>query len=509
MTGRRAARSTGAVITALAAVVAVGVAGCAPLPASGPRLATGDGPGRAPAPDSEAGLITPPSWETPRSELQWIPCAEGGTRGLPQNARVDCALLGETPVLRLTTGDTPQDAAPLVVVAGPGDPADSLAIRLASAGGEIVRSHPLVIVDHIGRTGPAGTCLTPAARRTLDGLAERGTDPGAPELRGDLAQTAQSCTDQLTGRELDFGAVGAAENLEELRQSWDVPGLAVLALGSGARTALDYAGAHPDRLSLLVLDSPAPWDGDQETAARSALDGSDTALRLWAASCTRTECGPGDGEQRVEAVSRALDAARDPGARVPAALLSDVVRSALADLSGASGEQASDGDEILGEIAGTDPGVGAPGPLVRARAEALGSSSLPYVAECSDLPRRVPVNRVPELATEWADAPPFGEILAAQLSACSTWPVPQGTPVELPGSVPVLLMGGIADPVAGAAALEPTAGMLTGAGAGDIRILTWGAPGSRVVLHSACARSTLSDFLADPTTVDRSVACPS
>jgi hypothetical protein len=70
-------------------------------------------------------------------------------------------------------------------------------------------------------------------------------------------------------------------------------------------------------------------------------------------------------------------------------------------------------------------------------------------------------------------------------------------------------MGGIADPVSGAAALEPTAGMLSAAGAGDIRILTWGAPGSRVVLHSACARSTVTEFLADPATVDRSVACPS
>ncbi|ODQ97562.1 hypothetical protein BFG51_11025 [Dietzia alimentaria] len=188
---------------------------------------------------------------------------------------MECSLLGETPVLRLTATGTPDDAAPLVVVAGPETPADTLASRLASSGPELIDTRPLVVVDYRGRTGPAGTCLTFPARRTLDGLADRGTDPDSPELRGDLADTSQSCTDQLQGRELDFGSAGAAEDLERLRQQWDVPGLAVMGIGTGARTALAYAGAHPGRLSLLVLDSPAPADGDQEAAARAALDGHD------------------------------------------------------------------------------------------------------------------------------------------------------------------------------------------------------------------------------------------
>jgi pimeloyl-ACP methyl ester carboxylesterase len=499
----RIARAAGAVVAALAVVAA----GCAPLPSTGPGLATGDGPGRSTGTGEDTGLVEPPEWTAPRSEFDWVPCADGGTRGVPEGSRVDCALLSETPVLRVTTDGTPEDAAPLVVVAGPGSAADDLAVRFASTGRQITGSHPVVIVDHRGRTGPAGTCLTPAARRTLDGLAQAGTDPGSPELRGDLAETAQSCTDLLPGRELDFGSAGAAEDLEELRQSWDVPGLAVLGLGAGAATALHFATAHPGRVALLVLDSPAPWDGDQETAARSALDGSDAALRLWAASCTRTECGPGRPDEKVDAVTRALDAAREPGARVPAALLSDVIRSALADLSGASAPAASEGDVILGDLVAAGPGVIPPS--VRARAEALASSSLSYVAGCSDLPRRVPVNRVPELAAEWADDEPFGEILASQLSACSTWPVPGQTTVELPGPAPVLLLGGIADPLAGAAALEPTAGRLSAAGADDLRTLTWGAPGSRVILHSDCAASAVTQFLDDPTSVDRSIACPS
>ena len=489
------------------AAVTVTMAACAPLPATGPRLATGDGPGYEAGGDATPDTADRPDWLAPRSDLAWRSCAGGRAPGIPENATVECSLLGDTPVVRLSSTVTPADAAPLVVVAGPETPAETIAGRLASSGPELDDARPLVVVDHRGRTGPAGACLSFPARRTLDQLADRGTDPGAPELRGDLAGTSQSCTDQLQGRELQFGSAGAAEDLERLRLQWDVPGLALMGIGTGARTALAYASTHPGRLSLLVLDSPAPAGGDQETHARAALDGSDAALRLWAASCTRAECGPGDADEKVQAVTRALDRARDPGATVPAALLSDTIRSALTDLSGASAADPSRGDALLGDLVAAAPGETPTS--VRDRAADIAGTSLPYVAGCSDLARRVPVNRVEELRAEWAQTPPFGEILAAQLSACSTWPVPVESAVVLPPDVPVLLLGGIADPWAGAAALEPTAGALTAAGAADVRSVTWGAPGSRVVLHSDCARTAIVAFLEDPDAPEELTACPS
>lgn len=496
-------RSIGALSIALALVLCA----CAPPPASGPRLATDNSPGGQVKTSDEVDPDLPPEWQVPQSELDWLPCADDRTDGIATGTQVDCALLDQTPVLRVTTADTPADAAPLVVVAGAENVPDDLVSRVSLVGAEITATHPIVIVDHRGRTGPAGTCLTFEARRTLDHLADLDLDPGDPELRGDLADTAQSCTDQLAGEELHFSSSSAADDLERLRRTWSVPGLALLGIGTGARTAVSYVGSYPGRTSLLVLDSPAPFGGDQETAARSALNGSDTALRLWAASCTRTECGTGGAADKVDAISRALDVARDPGARIPAALLSDVVRSALGDLSGASAESASPGDELLGDLVEATPER--PPASVRARAEELSSSSLSYVVGCSDLSTRVPVNRVSELASEWEDTQPFGEILAAQLSACSTWPVPAPTAVEFPGLATVLVISGIADPVAGAAPLQPTAGLLTAAGATDLKTVTWGAPGSRVILHSECARSAVSDFLTDPDSVERSVACPS
>lgn len=500
-------RRWGRAVGAAAAAVTLLVSGCAPLPATGPRLATGEAPGSQPRQDDAVDPTTPPDWIAPRADFDWIPCADGGTDGMPADASVDCAVPGDIPILRLTTSRTPADAPPLVMVAGPEPAPDDLIIRLASVGSDLADAHPIVLLDHRGRAGPAGSCLTFDARRTLDGLAQRDVDPAGPETLADLADASQTCTDQLMGRELDFASAAAAEDLETLRRTWDVPGLAVLGLGSGARTALEYAGSRPGRVSLLVLDSPAPAGGDQETAARAALDGSDAALRLWAASCTRTECGSGGATEKIEAITRALDQARTPGAAVPAALLSDVIRSALADLSGASADSASPGDVLLGDL--VDAGTNRLPPTVRTRAGELSSSSLPYVAGCSDLSHRVPVSRIGDLTTEWADDSPFGGILAAQLAACSTWPVPGPSPVRLPGPAPVLLLSGIADPVAGAAPLEPTAGKLTAAGARDVRTVSWGAPGSGVLLHSACGRSAIVDFLAEPDSAERSTACPS
>ena len=87
--------------------------------------------------------------------------------------------------------------------------------------------------------------------------------------------------------------------------------------------------------------------------------------------------------------------------------------------------------------------------------------------------------------------------------------MPAPTPVEISPAVPVLLSADIADPIGGAAMVEPTAGRLTAAGATDLRTVTWGAPGSHVILHSACGRDTLLSFLDDPASVEDSTACPS
>ena len=502
----------------LAGVVAAAVAApsaCVPVPQSGPRLATGGGAAGDDR-DGDASPAGPPEWRVPAQDLDWGPCrtpprtAAGVTAecaSLTSPVDDDSGAAVRVPVLRLTTAATPRDAAPLVAVGGPEATRPELGEALASDAG-LAAAHPIVVVAHRGAGTDADSCLSGASRRTLDGLAQRDVDPGSSDVRGELSDVAVTCTDAIEGAELKYGAAGAARDLETLRTAWRVPGLAVLGVGGGARTALAYATAHPEALSSLVLDSPDPWDGDQERATRTAVEGSEAALRQWAGACRRSECGAAGTSDRVATVTRALDAARDPRAAVPAARLSDAVRVALGDLSGASESSATAGDRVLGALSTGDPRSPS-GALGEGRSGPSGDA-LAYVAGCTDLSRRVAVDRVAGLAAELTpQSEAFGPVLAAKTSACSTWPVPDPSPVSIPPDVPVLLLASAADPIAGAGATEPLAGALTTAGAGTVRTVTWQSPGSRVLVHSGCGRDTALRFLADPRSAKDSTACPS
>src|SRR6185369_3355343 len=82
----------------------------------------------------------------------------------------------------------------------------------------------------------------------------------------------------------------AAEDLERLRSTWDVPRLAVLGIGNGAQVALAYAGSHPNKVARLVLDSPLPLGVAAEAAAEQRVKGEQAALDAWAAQCLATNC---------------------------------------------------------------------------------------------------------------------------------------------------------------------------------------------------------------------------
>lgn len=82
----------------------------------------------------------------------------------------------------------------------------------------------------------------------------------------------------------------AAEDLEALRAQWDVPALALLGVGSGARVALAYAGSHPNKVARLLLDSPVAADIAAEAAAEQRLKGQQSAFDAFAAQCVANNC---------------------------------------------------------------------------------------------------------------------------------------------------------------------------------------------------------------------------
>lgn len=504
--------------------IAVLLSSCAPLPETGPHLATdsrpGDaapaGGGPAPGPESEE----PVEWATPEADAQWEFCPPdlGVDRELPGGVTAECSALpssiGEAlplplriPLVRVTTNDTPSDAPPLVVVAGPDAPIGPLMSDLARRAPALADAHPLVGVAHRGAGDTTSECLSRTGRHTFSELADTDVDPFAGEQRAEISAATNDCLDALLGAELEFGAEGAARDLEVLRDRWAVPGLGILSIGSGSRTATAYAATNPDGVSLLALDSPAPLGGDEEDAARAALEGSEAALRGWAAACTRPDCGPGDAQERVDALEAAISDAAGGDGPIRAAALSDVIRAALADVAGASEESVSSGDRILAGI--VEGGAERPGRGAEALARGLSATSLPFVAGCTDLTNRVPLSSVADLETEFAEASPvFGRVLARQMHVCSAWPTTEPQALELPGRLPGLVLASTADPVGGALPAETAAATLTAAGMTTVGKVQWRGPGSRALLHSECAREALTAFLAEPGAEHRA-ECPS
>src|SRR6202008_3255883 len=82
----------------------------------------------------------------------------------------------------------------------------------------------------------------------------------------------------------------AAEEIERLSRTWDVPTLALLGIGNGAQVALAYAGSHPNKGARLVLASPLPLGIAAEATMEQRVKGEQAALDAWAAQCVATNC---------------------------------------------------------------------------------------------------------------------------------------------------------------------------------------------------------------------------
>ena len=118
---------------------------------------------------------------------------------------------------------------------------------------------------------------------------QSGDDPVAN--LGAITQTATtSCTDTIAPGDSAYDNAHAAEDIERLRSTWDVPTLALLGVGNGAQVALAYAGSHPNKVARLVLDSPLPLGIAAEAAMEQRVKGEQAALDAWAAQCVAINC---------------------------------------------------------------------------------------------------------------------------------------------------------------------------------------------------------------------------
>ena len=121
---------------------------------------------------------------------------------------------------------------------------------LSRNGADLLKTNPIVAVDRrgIGMSGELDCRDVFDRQEMLDQAQfESGNDPVA-NLAAVVQTATTSCTDTIAPGDSSYDNARAAEDIERLRSTWDVPTLALLGIGNGAQVALAYAGTHPNKL---------------------------------------------------------------------------------------------------------------------------------------------------------------------------------------------------------------------------------------------------------------------
>ena len=508
----------------LATVLAF-VAACAPGLAANPRYATDSGAGPQGQPQTTKAPAGPPPIEAPKQDLSWRDCSsrvfsDAGLQPLP-GVKLDCAsydadldpINGATGsvsigVVRATSAQTPPDAGPLVMTTGSDLPSSSqLPVWLARAGADVLKTHPIVAVDRRGMGMSAALdCRDMFDRQEMLDQAQfqSGDDPVAN--LASIAQTATTnCTDTIAPGDSAYDNAHAAEDIERLRSTWDVPTLALLGIGNGAQVALAYAGSHPNKVARLVLDSPLPLGIAAEAAMEQRVKGEQASLDAWAAQCAATNCplAP-DPKAAVDSLLTDAREGRGPGG-ASVATVADAIATALAY---PRGNRVNAGNDLAAAVAAARSGDTNQLTNLITAAETLRQTDGQFVNGCSDALNRPTPDRVRELVVAWGKLyPQFGSVGALSLVKCLSWP--SGSAPQDPKNlkIPVLLMGVQNDPIVGIDGVAAVAATVINAGTSSKRVM-WQGIGHGASIYSACAAPPLIGYLDSGNVPGTDTYCP-
>jgi len=501
------------------------LAGCTPGLAANPRFATNSGAGPQGQPAPVQADDGPPPIEAPKNDLSWRDCttrvfSDASVTPLP-GVTLECATYDAEldpingaagtigiGVVRAKNAQTPADAGPLVMTTGSDLPTSTqLPIWLMRSGAEVLDSRPIVAVDRRGM-GMSGAldCRDLYDRQAMMDQAQfqAGDDPVA-NLSA-IAQTATtSCTDAIAPGDSAYDNSHAAEDLERLRSTWDVPTLALLGIGNGAQVALAYAGSHPNKVSRLVLDSGWPLGIGAEAAMEQRVKGEQAALDAWAAQCVAINCplGP-DPKGAVDAVLNQVRGFNTAGSR-SVATVANAIATALAY---PRGDRVAMTNELADAVAGARSGDwNAMNNLINT-AEQLRDTDGQFVNTCSDSLNRPTPDRVRELVVAWGKTyPQFGAVGALQLAQCLSWPSGTTPPEPKDLKIPVLLLGGQNDPIVGNEGVGAIAATAINAGSANKRVM-WQGIGHGATIYSPCALPPVSKYLDEGALPETDTFCP-
>lgn len=504
---------------------AVLLASCAPLLAANPRYATDNGAGPQGAPTTTAEADGPPALEAPKKDLSWQDCtsrvfSDAAVPALP-GITLDCATYEadldsikgadgdiQIGVVRATSVDTPADAGPLVMTTGTDLPSSSqLPVWLSRAGSDILKKNPIVAVDRRGMgLSEAIDCRDLFDRQEMIDQTqfEPGDDPVA-NLSAIVQTATTTCTDTIAPGDSAYDNAHAAEDIERLRSTWDIPTIALMGIGNGAQVALAYAGSHPDKVARLVLDSPQPLGIGAEAATEQMVKGQQAALDAFAAQCAATNCplGP-DPRGAVDALLTAARNGDGPNGASEAAV-ADAITTALAF---PRGDRVSATNALAGAIASARGGDTNAMTNLITQAETIRQTDGQFVNGCSDALNRPTPDRVRELVVAWDRLyPQFGTVGALRMVNCLSWP--SGTAPADPKDlkIPVMLLGVQNDPIVGNEGVAAVAATVINAGSTSKRVI-WQGIGHGASIYTACALPPVIGYLESGKLPETDTFCP-
>jgi pimeloyl-ACP methyl ester carboxylesterase len=511
-------------VLSLATVLAF-VAACAPGLAANPRFATDSGAGPQGEPTTAKPTEGPPALEAPKNGLSWRECtsrvfSDASVPPVP-DVTLDCATYDadldpingaagslSIGVVRARGPQTPADAGPLVMTTGSDLPSSGqLPAWLSRSGADLLKAHPIVAVDRrgIGMSG-ALDCRDLFDRQEMldQGQFQSGDDPVA-NLSAIAQAATTSCTDTIAPGDSAYDNSHAAEDIERLRSTWDVPTLALLGVGNGAQVALAYAGSHPNKVARLVLDSPLPLGIAAEAAMEQRVKGEQAALDAWAAQCAAANCplAP-DPKGAVDALLAAAREGRGPNG----ASASTVANAIATTLAYPRGDRVESGNALAAAVAAARSGDSDAFTDLITEADNLRDTDGQFVNGCSDSLSRPTPDRVRELVVAWNKLyPQFGTIGALGLVDCLNWP--SGTPPQEPKNLktPVLLLGTQSDPIVGNEGVAAVAATVINAGSANRRVM-WQGIGHGASIYSPCALPPMMSYMESGNVPDTDTFCP-
>ncbi|MBP2452878.1 alpha/beta hydrolase [Mycolicibacterium lutetiense] len=509
-----------------APVLSLLLTACAPLLAADPHYATDSGAHPQGQPETTVALPPgPPGIEAPKNDLSWRDCTPrvfngAGIPPLP-DITLDCAtydadldsINGATGtisigVVRARSTQTPADAGPLVMTTGTDIPTSvQLPAWLARSGTDILKTHPIVAVDRrgIGMSGAVDCRDAYDRQEMLDQTQFQAGDDPVANLGAVTMTATTSCTDTIAPGDSAYDNAHTAEDLEQLRSTWDVPALALLGVGNGAQVALAYAGSHPNKVSRLILDSPLPLAIGAEAAAEQRVKGQQAALDAFAAQCVAANCplAP-DPKAAVDALMAEARAGRGPGG-ASVASLADAITTGMGF---PQGDRVAATNNLAGALAAARAGDAGPISGLITQADNLRQSDGQFVNSCSDALNRPTPDRVRELVVAWGKLyPQFGAVGALNLVKCLNWPSGSAPKDPQDLKIPVLLLGVRNDPIVGNEGVAAVAATIINAGANNRRVM-WQGIGHGASIYTPCALPPLTGYLESGQLPETDTYCP-